>query len=86
MLLVSLTGRDCFRDRTPICVIHSLSFLDKVRELIKKTYGIEFSKQSSKRIYDTTLFDNITDDRDVSLEIKVIGGEDYVVVMLADLA
>lgn len=86
MLLVSLTGKDCFRDRIPICVIHSLSFLDKVRELIKKKYGIEFTKQSSKRIYDTTFFDNITDDRDITLEIEVIGGEDYVVAMLADLA
>lgn len=85
MLLVSLTGKDCFHDRIPICVIRSLSFLDKVRELIKKKYGIEFTKQSSKRIYDTTFFDNITDDRDITLEIEVIGGEDYVVNVLADL-
>ena len=86
MLLVSLTGRDCFSDRIHICVIHSLSFLDKVRELIKKKFGIEFTKQSSKRIYDTTFFDNITDDRDISLEIEVIEGEDYIVAMLTDLA
>lgn len=85
MLLVSLTGKGCFHDRIPICVIHSLSFLDKVRELIKKKYGIEFTKQSSKRIYDTTFFDNITDDRDITLEIEVIGSEDYVVNALADL-
>lgn len=86
MLLVSLTGKGCFHDRIPICVIHSLSFLDKVRELIKKQYGIEFTKQSSKRIYDTTFFDNITDDRDITLEIEIIGDENYVVAMLADLA
>ena len=86
MLLVSLTGKGCFHDRIPICVIHSLSFLDKVRELIKKKYGIEFTKQSSKRIYDTTFFDNITDDRDITLEIEFIGGEDYVVAVLAALA
>ena len=86
MLLVSLIERDCFSNRIPICVIHSLSFLDKVRKLIKKKYGIEFTKQSSKRIYDTTFFDNITDDRDITLEIKIIGGEKYVVAMLADLA
>lgn len=86
MLLVSLTGKGCFHDRIPICVIHSLSFLDKVRELIKKKYGIEFTKQSSKRIYDTTFFDNITDDRDITLEIEIIGGENYVVAVLADLA
>ena len=85
MLLVSLTGKGCFHDRIPICVIHSLSFLDKVRELIKKKYGIEFTKQSSKRIYDTTFFDNITDDRDITLEIEIIGDEDYVVNALADL-
>ena len=85
MLLVSLTGKDCFHDRIPICVIHSLSFLDKVRELIKKKYGIEFTKQSSKRIYDTTFFDNITDDRDITLEIEIIEDEDYVVNALADL-
>ena len=85
MLLVSLTGKDCFHDRIPICIISSLSFLDKVRELIKKKYGIEFTKQSSKRIYDTTFFDNITDDRDITLEIEIIGGEDYVVNALADL-
>ena len=86
MLLVSLTGRDCFCDRIHICVIDSLSFLDKVRELIKIKFGIEFTKQSSKRIYDTTFFNNITDDRDITLEIEVIGGEDYVVAMLANLA
>ena len=86
MLLVSLTGKDCFCDKMPICVIRSLSFLDKVRELIKKKYGIEFTKQSSKRIYDTTFFDNITDDRDITLEIEIIGGESYVVAVLADLA
>ena len=86
MLLVSLTGKGCFHDRIPICVIHSLSFLDKVREFIKKKYGVEFTKQSSKRVYDTTFFDNITDDRDITLEIEVIGGENYVVAMLANLA
>ena len=86
MLLVSLTGKDCFRNKIPICVIRSLSFLDKVRELIKKKYGIEFTKQSSKRIYDTTFFDNITDDRDITLEIEFIGDEDYVVAVLASLA
>ena len=86
MLLVSLTGKGCFHDRIPICVMHSLSFLDKVRELIKKKYGIEFTKQSSKRIYDTTFFDNITDNRDITLEIGIIGDEDYVVAALADLA
>lgn len=86
MLLVSLTGNDCFCDKIPICVIRSLSFLDKVRELIKKKYGIEFTKQSSKRIYCTTFFDNITDDRDITLEIEIIGGESYVVAVLADLA
>lgn len=85
MLLVSLTGKDCFRNKMPICVIHSLSFLDKVRELIKKKYGIEFTKQSSKHIYNTRFFYNITDDRDITLEIEVIGGEDYVVNVLADL-
>ena len=86
MLLVSLTGKNCFHNKIPICVIRSLSFLDKVRELIKKKYGIEFTKQSSKRIYDTTFFDNITDDRDITLEIEIIGGESYVVAVLADLA
>lgn len=85
MLLVSLTGKDCFRDRTPICVIHSLSFLDKVRELIKKKYGIEFTKQSSKHIYNTRFFYNITDDRDITLEVEIIGDEDYVINALADL-
>ena len=86
MLLVSLTGKDCVRDRIPICVICSLSFLDKVRELIKKKYGIEFTKQSSKRIYDTIFFDNITDNRDITFEIEIIGDEDYVVAALTDLA
>lgn len=86
MLLVSLTGKGCFHDRIPICVMSSLSFLGKVRELIKKKYGIEFTKQSSKRIYDTTFFDNITDDRDITLEIEIIGDESYVVTALADLA
>lgn len=86
MLLVSLTGKDCFHDRIPICVMSSSSFLGKVRELIKKKYGIEFAKQSSKRVYDTTFLNNITDDRDITLEIEIIGGEDYVVAALADLA
>ena len=86
MLLVSLTGKDCFHDRIPICVIRSLSFLDKVRELIKKKYGIEFTKQSSKHIYNTRFFYNITDDRDITLEIEFIGGEDYVVAVLSALA
>ena len=83
MLLVSLTGKGCFHDRVPICVMHSLSFLDKVREFIKKKYGIEFTKQPSKHIYDTRFFYNITDNRDITLEVEVIEDEDYVVSMLA---
>lgn len=86
MLLVSLTGRDCFCDRIHICVIHSLSFLDKVRELIKIKFGIEFTKQSSKRIYDTTFFNNITDNRDITLEVEIIEDEKGIITMLADLA
>ena len=83
MYLVSLTGKGCFHDRISICVINSLSFLDKVRQLIKKRYGLEFAEQSFKHIGNTRFFDNITNNRDITLEVEVIGGEDYVITMLA---
>ena len=80
MYLVSLKGKDVFQGNTVICVITQKSSLSKVRDYIKQEYDIEFADYPTCLTEDLTIrfsldwwcFDNITDDRDISLVVETV--------------
>ena len=83
MYVVSLQGKDVFQDNCIICTITRMSNLDKIRVYIKQKYGIEFEELSANFISGWWCFDNITDDRDISLVVENVYTEDDIDVLLS---
>lgn len=52
------------------CIIKSMDDLDKARDFIKKYHGVEFEEVPSRFTGGWWTFDNITDDRDITLVVE----------------
>ena len=83
MYVVSLVGKNVFHDNMIVCTITQLSNLSKVRNYIKQKYGIEFEALAGWFTSDWLHFDNVTDDRDISLVVENVYTEDDIDVLLS---
>lgn len=70
MYIVSLVGNHVFKGSIVVCTIKRISNLDKIRIYIKQKYGVEFEELSAQFTPSWWKFDNITDNRDISLIIE----------------
>ena len=68
--VVSLVGKHVFHDWSILCVITRISDLDKVRDKIKEWHNVEFEKLANTFACGYWKFDNITDNRDISLIVE----------------
>ena len=76
MYVVSLIGKHVFHDNTIVCTITRMSYLNKIRIYIKQKYNVEFETFASDFTSGWLRFDNITDDRDISLIVEKVYTED----------
>ena len=83
MYVVSLTGKNVFHDNMIVCTITRMSNLSKVRNYIKQKYGIEFEDLAAYFTPNWWRFDNVTDDRDISLVVENVYTEDDIDVLLS---
>ena len=83
MYVVSLIGKNVFHDNTIVCTITRMSNLDKIRVYIKQKYNIEFETLSANFTSDWWRFDNVTDDRDISLIVERVYTEDDIDALLS---
>ena len=83
MYVVSLIGKNVFHDNTIVCTITRMSNLDKIRVYIKQKYGIEFEELSANLTSGWWCFDNVTDNRDISLVVENVYTEDDIDVLLS---
>lgn len=70
MYVVALAGNHVFHDYSVQCIIKSMDDLNKARDDIKKRHGVEFEELSSRFTGGLWKFDNITDNRDISLIVE----------------
>lgn len=82
MWLVSLVGNNVFHNEYHICAMFDLKHENEIREYIKEKHGIEFSADVSSS-HDCVSYyrhyDNITDDRDVSLVLEKVSTEEDII-------
>ena len=76
MYVVSLVGKNVFQGNTIVCTITRMSNLDKIRVYIKQKHGIEFEELSSNFTSGWWCFNNITDNRDISLIVENVYTEE----------
>ena len=72
MYVVSLVGKNVFHDNTVVCTMTRISNLYKVRVYIKQKYNVEFETLSSCFTSGWWRFNNVTDDRDISLIVESV--------------
>lgn len=70
MYVVSIEGKHVFQGKDIICTITRMSNLDKIRVYIKQKHGIEFEELSANFTSCWWCFNNITDNRDISLIVE----------------
>ena len=83
MYVVSLTGKNVFHDNMIVCTITRMSNLSKIRNYIKQKYGIEFEELAAYLTPDWCCFENVTDDRDISLVVENVYTEDDIDFLLS---
>ena len=83
MYVVSLQGKDVFHDNIIVCTITRMSHLDKIRVYIKQKYNIEFETLSDIFTSSWWHFNNITDNRDISLIVENVYTEDDIDALLS---
>ena len=84
MYVISLTGKDIFQGNIIVCTSAKISNLDKVLAYIKQEYDIEFEEYSTNFIQGCWwCFNNITDDRDISLIIEDVPTDDDIAASLS---
>ena len=83
MYVVSLVGKNVFQGNTIVCTITRMSNLDKIRVYIKQKHGIEFEELSSNFTSSWWCFNNITDNRDISLVVEYVYTEDDIESILS---
>lgn len=79
MWLVSLAGKDVFNDIVHVCTISSIKCEQLIREYIKQKYSVEFDLNYRIGYCGYRAYDNITDDRDITLIIENIATEDDII-------
>lgn len=71
--IVALVGEHVHHGHANQCVISNIGMLDEIRNRIKDRYELEFSEQSvSTYSFGYRRYNNISDDRDVSLVVEAI--------------
>ena len=83
MWVVNLQGKKVFHDNVIVCTISKLSYLDKVRIYIKQKYNVEFETTSAISTSNWKCFNNITNDRDISLVVENVYTEDDIDAFLS---
>ena len=83
MYVVSLVGKNVFQGNTIVCTITRMSNLDKIRVYIKQKHGVEFETTSAISTSNWKCFNNITDDRDISLVVENVYTEDDIDAFLS---
>ena len=83
MYVVSIKGKNVFQGNDIICTITRMSNLDKIRVYIKQKYNVEFETLSVNFTSNWWKFDNITDDRDISLIVENVYTENDIDVLLS---
>ena len=83
MYVVSITGKNVFQNGFIVCTIAKISNLDKVRVYIKQRYGVEFETLSTQFTSSLWHFNNITDDRDITLVVENVYTEDDIEFLLS---
>lgn len=68
--ICSVVGNDVYHNGVNIGIINSVNDLDKVRQIVKDKYGLEFEELSSHFRDGWLLFSNVTDNRDVALLVE----------------
>lgn len=66
----SIVGNDVYNNSVNIGIIDSVDGLDKVRQIVKDRYGLEFEELASRFRDGWLRFSNITDNRDVALLVE----------------
>ena len=66
----SIVVNDVYNNSVNIGIINSVNDLDKVRQIVKDRYGIEFEEFASRFRDGWLKFSNITDNRDVALLVE----------------
>ena len=82
MYLVSLQGKDVISNRVNVCIITRMSNLDTIRVYIRQKYGVEFENLANRFSSYFWGFDNITDNRDITLFVERISTEDDIASLL----
>lgn len=83
MYVVSLIGKNVLQGNDIICTITRMSHLDKICVYIKQKYNVEFETLSANFTSSWWRFDNITDDRDISLVVENVYTEDDIDALLS---
>lgn len=76
MYVVSLKGKNVFQEEEIVCTITRMDNLDRIRVYIKQKYNIEFEPLATRFASCWWGFDNITDDRDISLIVERVYTEE----------
>lgn len=66
----SIVGNDVYNNSVNVGIIDSVRDLDKVRQIVKDRYGIEFEELTSNFKIGWLRFSNVTDNRDVALLVE----------------
>lgn len=66
----SVIGNKVFNNRATIGIINSVRDLDKIRQIVKDRYGIEFEKYANTHMDGWFEYSNVTDDRDITLLVE----------------
>lgn len=66
----SIVGNDVYNNGVNIGIIDSVNDLDKVRQIVKDRYGLEFEELASCFRDGWLKFSNVTDNRDVTLLVE----------------
>ena len=83
MYVVSLVGKNVFQGHDIVCTITRIYNLDKIRVYIKQKYGIEFEELAAHFTSHWWCFNNITDNRDISLIVENVYTEDDIDALLS---
>ena len=72
MYIISIKGENVFQGSSIQGIANNIDSDSIVRDRLKEQYNVEFEKQSSAYTSGYWKFDNITDDRDITLVIEKV--------------
>ena len=68
--MCSVVGKDVTNNSINLAIIKSVRYLDKVRQIAKDRYGIEFEEYATLFSDGWLKYANITDNRDIALIVE----------------